>query len=335
MNYIEHLFINLAFDDQELNFSNYLLNFKKELSQLKNNYRLAVKTIYIATNDSIFLTNEQLESFLTLINIVINEDLVEYSLEIGYQTLERQQLNILKNFKINRLVWKIRTFNNNLLKNINQSFDTNEILSLINTSLTLDFNNFSFDFEDNIKLQTKKDIINDLNLALSLNVPHISYQSHNNYHNLNNRKVIGNFLSNYKYDNYEFFSFALNKDYYSQQTLAYLQLKNWYGLGPNAASYFVSTNKIMTINNTNEINWKKKKKTLSKNEYYQLLIIQGLMLRTGFTLENDKLLAFNSLSLVITRLINDNKLIIKNNILQTTDQGWNLLNDILLDIINI
>ncbi len=333
MNYIEHLFINLALD-QELNFINYFLHFKKEFSKLKNYYHLAIKTIYVATNDSIFLTNEQLTDFLTLINSIIGNDLVEYSFEIGYQTLRKEQLKLLKNFEINRLVWKIRTFNNDLLKNINQSFDTGEILSLINTSLSLDFNNFSCDFEDNFKLQIEKDIINDLNVALSLNAPHISYQSHNNWHNLNNKKLISNFLSNYQYDNYEFFSFALNKNYYSQQTLAYLHLKNWYGLGPNAGSYFTLKDKIMTINNTNEINWKKIKQTLNKNDYYQLLIIQGLMIRTGLILENDNLLAFNSFSSILNKLIKNDKLIIKNNILQATNQGWNLLNEILLAIIN-
>lgn len=334
MNDIEHLFINLALD-QELNFINYFSHFKKEFSKLKNDYHLAVKTIYIATNDSIFLTNKQLREFLTLINSIIGSDLIEYSFEIGYQTLKNEQLELLKRFKINRLIWKIRTFNNNLLKGVNQTFNANEILSLINTSLELGFNNFSCDFEDNLKSQTERDIINDLNIAWSLNAPHISYQSHNDVHNLNNKKLINNFLSKYHYNNYEFFSFALSNNYYSQQTLAYLQLKNWYGLGPNAGSFFIIKDKIMTINNTNEINWKKIKQTLNQNQYYQLLIIQGLMLKTGLVLENDNLLAFNSFSKILNKLIKANKLIIENNALQATNQGWNLLNDILLAIINV
>lgn len=334
MNYIKHLFINLTLD-QELNFINYFSHFKKEFLKLTNDYHLAIKTIYIATNDSIFLTNEQLTEFLTLVNSIIDNHLIEYSFEIGYQTLKNEQLELLKSFKINRLVWKIRTFNNNLLKGINEKFDAKEILALINTSLEFNFNNFSCDFEDNINSQTEKDIINDLSLALSLNAPHISYQSHNNFHNLATKKLTNDFLSNYHYDNYEFFSFAINKKYYSQQTLAYLQLKNWYGLGPNAGSYFILKDEIMTITNSNGIKWKKTREALNKNEYYQLLIIQGLMIKTGLVLENDKLLAYNHFSKIIDKLIKDNKLIIKNNILQTTNQGWNLLNDILLAIINL
>lgn len=334
MNYIEHLFINLALD-QELNFNNYFSHFKTEFLQLKNNYHLAIKTIYIATNDSIFLTNEQLVTFLTLINSIISEYLIEYSFEIGYQSLKVEQLTILKNFKVNRLVWKVRTFTSNLLKNLNQNFDANEILSLINTSLTIGFNNFSLDLEDNIELQKNEDIINDLKVALSLNAPHISYQSNNDDHNLVNKQLINNFLSNYQYDNYEFFSFALNRNYYSQQTLAYLQLKNWYGLGPKAGSYFVIKNKIIIGNNTSDINWKQRQQILTKNKYYQLLLIQGLMLRTGLILANDNLLAFNKFSSSLTQLITDGKLMIKNKRLQTTNQGWNLLNEILLVIINL
>jgi|GEM_PF-866937 len=45
------------------------------------------------------------------------------------------------------------------------------------------------------------------------------------------------------------------------------------------------------------------------------------MLKTGLVLENDNLLAFNSFSKILNKLIKANKLIIENNALQATNQG--------------
>lgn len=327
---IEHLFINITLINQS--FDGYFSCFQNQFFKLKNDYHLAIKTIYIATSDSIFLTNNQLVKILSLIGSIIDNDLVEYSFEIGYQTLSAQELKVLKTFGVNRLVWKIRTFNNNLLQQIDEKFNVNQILSLISASLALDFNNSSFDLEYNLSGQTEVDLVNDLEFVLSWHPKHISYQSATNHHNLTNKNLITQFLDHHNYDNYECFSFALTKNNYSQHTLAYLQLKNWFGLGPNAGSFMILKDKVITSNYDH--NWQKKTKILTKNQYYQLLITQGLMLKSGFSLTGTKLLAYKKYLPVINKLINDYQLEINDNFLMATNQGWILLNQVLLDIIN-
>lgn len=331
MGYIEHLFVNLTYKNQE--FDNFYSALVKEIEIVKTNYQFNIKTIYIATKDFLFLSEQELLLFLNLMSQFISNSLIEYSFEIGYQTLKQEHLLILKQFKINRLVWRVRTFNSSLLLNLNRKFNSNNILNMIKDSIVLDYDNFSIDLEDNIPKQTSKDIINDLKMALTLTTPHISYQSHNDYYNHQNKKIISQFLSQNNYHNYEFFSFALAKKYYAQQTLAYLNLKNWYGLGPNATSFLQINDKKFTISNNRKIPWNSKKTILNNFSYYQLLITQSLMLQKGIFLDKALAAKINPIFPNIEKLISKGYLQIENSYLKATNQGWLLLNDVLIDII--
>lgn len=332
MNYIEHLFINFKY--QKKNFPKFYFELKKEIKNLKENHLLQIKTIYIATNDFLLLTDQELISLLSLLQQFTSDHLIEYSLEISYQTLVQNHLAILKQFQVNRLVWKVRTFNKNLLANLNQKYDSSAMINLIKTSSKLGYTNFSIDLENNLIKQSKADILNDLKIAVNLKSPHISYQSSTNSHNCQSRKIIDEFLKQNNYQNYEFFSFAVSKKYYSQQTLAYLTLKNWYGLGPNAGSFLKLGDKFITINNSDRIPWKGKIITLKTNEYYQLLLTQNLMLVQGVDLRENSMLTKQINWPQIISLVDRNYLEIKNNYLKVTNQNWNLLNQILIDIIS-
>ncbi|MBE4703849.1 hypothetical protein [Spiroplasma platyhelix] len=332
MNFIEHLFINLNYQNENENFLDFYVTLEKEINILKENYQLQIKTIYIATNDFLFLTNQQLVSLLSLLKQFTN-NLTEYSFEIGYETLQQEQLEILKQFSINRLVWKVRTFSTKFLSQINQNFNAEKMMSLIKVSFEAGYRNFSIDLENNISKQSKSDLISDLKITLKLNSPHISYQSHNDSHSVEKKKIISEFLKQHNYQNYEFFSFTKAKKYYSQQTLAYLTLKNWYGLGPNASSFLKLDDQFITINNSGQIPWNSELITLTHEEYYQLILTQNLMLQEGIALKKNDVLKHQAFWPQITTLITNGYLQLENDYLKATNQGWDLLNDILIDII--
>lgn len=330
MNSIEHLFINLKFQNQDESFLNFYSALVKEIDELKENHQMQVQTIYLATDDFLLLANEALVAVLTLLQQFVSDTLVEYSFEIGYQTINQDQLSLLQQFKINRLVWRVRTFNNGLLVNLNPNFNSIEMFHLIKQSIKLGYNNFSIDLENNIQNQLMNDIISDLEIALQLKAPHISYQSHNDTHDYQSKKIISQFLADHNYHNYEFFSFAKQEVNYAKQTIAYLTLKNWYGLGPGAISLLNN----VSITNSTTIPWSKEIAKISKKEYYQLLLSQNLMLSQGLNLEKYPLLKKQSIWLIIDNLIKNGDLELKNNCLRATNQSWVLLNQILVDIIN-
>lgn len=328
---IEHLFINLTMANKNQEFSDFYLALQNEISTLKENQQLQIKTIYLATADFLLLTNQELAAILALLAQFNSNNLIEYTFEIGYQVLTQDQLAVLQQFQINRLVWKVRTFNQTLLAKINPQFSSSEMIDLIKTAKKLGFQNFSLDLEHNLLEQTAAVLLDDLEFAYNLKTPHISYQSATEEHNQEHKKIISDFLVRQDYQNYEWFSFATNESYFSQQTLAYLSLNNWYGMGPGATSFFKANNQNTIGHNSSLIPWTKETTTLATADYYQLLFMQGLMNKKGFFLDDE--LKKQKFWPQVQKLMKQGYLQIKSNYLCATKQGWDLLNQILLDII--
>lgn len=329
---IEHLFINLTMVDKNQEFSDFYLALQSEIKILKENHQLEIKTIYLATADFLLLTKDELTIILELLAQFNSTNLVEYTFEIGYQMLELEQLAILQQFQINRLVWKVRTFNQTLLTKINSDFSSSQMVDLIKAAKKLGYQNFSLDLEHNLVDQTLADLINDLKFADNLKTPHISHQSATEEHNQEHKRIISTLLATQGYQNYEWFSFAVNKIYFSQQTLAYLSLNNWYGLGPEATSFFKSGDHHVVVTNSSFIPWTAEITALSEADYYQLLLTQGLMKKKGLLLDDMELRNQNFWPQV-QKLMKQGELQIKSNYLSATKQSWDLLNQVLLDII--
>lgn len=332
MTKIEHLFINLTMANKNQEFSDFYLALQNEINELKENHQLQIKSIYLATNDFLLLTNQELTAILILLSQFNSNHLLEYTFEIGYQVLELDQLALLHQFQINRLVWKVRTFNQILLAKINSNFNSSQLLDAIKKAKKLGFQNFSLDFENNLIDQTSTDLLNDLKIAKNLKAPHISYQSATEEHNQEHKNIINDFLVSQGYQNYEWFSFATTETYWSQQTLAYLTLNSWYGLGPGANSFFKTDDLNVVVANSSLIPWTKETTALSTLDYYQLLLTQGLMKQKGLLID-DVELKNQKFWPQVQKLMKQRHLQIKNNYLCATKQGWDLLNQVLLDII--
>ncbi len=75
---------------------------------------------------------------------------------------------------INRLSFGVRTFNDNLLKQINRKHTKNDILKIIACAKEVGFENISIDLIFNLPTQTKEHILKDLDVVKTLDVSHIS-----------------------------------------------------------------------------------------------------------------------------------------------------------------
>lgn len=332
MTKIEHLFINLTMADKNQEFSDFYLALQNEINTLKENHQLQIKTIYLATADFLLLTNQELTAILTLLEQFNRNHLVEYTFEIGYQVLGADQLTLLQQFQVDRLVWKVHTFKQSLLAKVNPNFSSSQLVDLIKIAKKIGFQNFSVDLEHNLIGQTPSDLLDDLKFALNLEAPHISYQSATEEHSQEHKSIITTFLAAKGYQNYEWFSFAVSEKYFSQQTLAYLTLRSWYGLGPAATSFFKADDHHIVVTSNASIPWTKETVALATADYYQLLLTQGLLKQKGFLL-HDSELRRQKFWPQVQSLIEQGNLQVKNNYLSATNQGWDLLNQILLDII--
>lgn len=327
---IEHIFINVLFAAN--NFDLYLINLTKEINKIKRYYNFTIKSIYLAGDDLLALSTRQLTQLLTLIALFVTENLVEYSCEGAYSQVNEDQLKLLQLYHVNRIVWKVITFQPKLLNFINHKYDIYQMINNIKTSQQCGFNNFSCDLQYNLPHQKTSDLINDVKTALTIDATHISYESYDETQNLESRIIINDMLTKAKYNNYEVFSYSKSVNAQSQQTLAYLAMKNWYGFGPHASSFIKTKKQFITIKN--DIDWQTTRKVLTKQDYYQLILVQGLMRKQGIVINSQTQRIITYYQKMITKLIEQKLLIMKENRIMATNQGWLLLNEILTVIIN-
>ena len=337
---VSHLYVNVIFNLHDKNapkafFDEYLKSLKKDIINFKNKYHSALKTIYIGGKSLKFLTNSNLKSLLELLQTCGLENIIEYSFEYQYGMFNEETLEILKQHHVNRLVWRVKTFDQKLLEILNEGVNITKITTLITNSIKFGFNNFWIDLNFQIPGQTLDHIYYDLASCLKLQAPHISYESYFDFQEQKIKKIVCDFLVGNGYQQYECFSYAKDEKSYSQQTLAYLRLENWHGIGPEAYGFLKSENQyIITKNSNNFLAWEPFVNKISKEDYYQLILTQGLMLRSGLFINKDSLAAIKHYRLLIDKLIGEKQIIVQNNYLRATNDGWLLLNEVLTTIIN-
>lgn len=319
-NFYFHIYFKNSFEE-------FLANLESELKCASTGFVFDPKTIYLSGKQIVQLKNEQLCLLFRLINKYVNpKKNIEYSCEYFFNN--KNNLNfflILKKYKINRIIWKVNTFNR---KN-------KGIINFIKDVTSLNFLNFSIELAYDNNKENIKNIINNLNVCLQLNAPHISYESKNKYINYEFKKNINSFLAENGYINYEFFSYAKN-NYFSKYVLSYYNLENLFGFGIRSSGFFKFKNEFYIIKSNSVFPFKGKIEKIDFYEYLELFLIQGLMKREGVKI-NDNFKEFINIKYgkTINKLVKEGMLIYKNSYLLATEKGWALLNDVLIDIINI
>lgn len=318
----------ITFDNSVL--VNFLLTINTTLIQAIKRDNFNIKTIYISNNnyDLPLLFWQQL--FIDLKPIMSNVQ--ECSLECNFYD-SMVTLQLLKQLGVNRLVWKVITFQDDLLLSTT-SFNYQQKMMLIKKAIALGFSNFSLDLKYNLTTQTVNQITNDLQICCQLKAPHLSYDSDNDEINIIFKNHINLFLQQHAYQHYEYYSYVRNYHYQSLYIRAYCLLENYYGLGPNAVSYLGSNNKAILTTNSNKWPYRPLSITyLNQAQVFTKQLIQGLLLKQGIpiTIINQHQIKN---SIIVTKLIKNKQLIIKNKHLFCTNNSWILLNDLIVAIIN-
>ncbi|BDD06203.1 radical SAM family heme chaperone HemW [Aureibacter tunicatorum] len=233
-----------------------------------------VETIYFGGGTPSILDVNELESIL---NKIIEQFSIsskpEITLEANPDDLSISKLKDIKSLGINRLSIGIQSFNDNFLTYLNRSHNSTEAKSVINNAQHVGFENISIDLIYAIPNDDHKIWKEDLSLAMSLNVPHISPYSLT----IEEKTVFGNWLKRNKinevednfaaeqfeilqetlfannYEQYEISNFAREKAY-SKHNTNYWRQKKYLGLGPGAHSFNGNSRQFNVLNNPNYIN---------------------------------------------------------------------------------
>ena len=229
---------------------------KTELSLRKVELTNTVECIYFGGGTPSLLSAEELNSLIETVYTNYNvSETPEITLEANPDDLTKDKIKELGKSKINRLSIGIQSFFEDDLKLMNRAHNAKEALQCIEFSKT-EFDNISIDLIYGIPGMTTQKWKENLNIALQLDIPHISSYALTVEPNTALKRfiekgvvppvdddlakqhfdILVETLQQAGYSNYEFSNFG-KQGYHSNNNTAYWTGKSYLGIGPSAHSY--------------------------------------------------------------------------------------------------
>lgn len=328
----------------------YLDSLEKEINKYYKNE--IVKTIYIGGGTPTSLDIDELNKLFKIIKVFKLDENVEFTIECNIENLTIEKLDLFKKNNVNRISIGIQTFNFKYLKLLNRNHNLEDVKKIINYAKKINFTNINIDLMYGFNGQTIKELDEDLNLFLSLNINHISTYSlmiepHTklyieNYKNIDEEldyqmyEYICKKLKENDFIHYEVSNFA-KKGYESLHNLTYWNNLEYYGFGLGASG-FINKVRYTNTSNMNKYllgNYIKEKEVITKKLDMEYEMILGLRKLKGVNILDftkkfniDLVKYFN-----IEKLIEENKLIIKDNYIYINPKYIYIENEFLISFI--
>lgn len=328
----------------------YLDSLEKEINKYYKNE--IVKTIYIGGGTPTSLDIDELNKLFKIIKVFKLDENVEFTIECNIENLTIEKLDLFKKNNVNRISIGIQTFNFKYLKLLNRNHNLEDVKKIINYAKKINFTNINIDLMYGFNGQTIKELDEDLNLFLSLNINHISTYSlmiepHTklyieNYKNIDEEldyqmyEYICKKLKENDFIHYEVSNFA-KKSYESLHNLTYWNNLEYYGFGLGASG-FINKVRYTNTSNMNKYllgNYIKEKEVITKKLDMEYEMILGLRKLKGVNILDftkkfniDLVKYFN-----IEKLIEENKLIIKDNYIYINPKYIYIENEFLISFI--
>ena len=325
--------------------------FKSLFLQLENLKDNKYKSIYIGGGTPSCIDQTNLTNLLHTLSLMLDKNYKEFCIESNVEDLNDKFLTIIKENKINRLSIGVQTFNDKYIKYCNRRHTKQMAIDNIKKASAY-INNLSIDMIFAYQNQSIKELKEDIKIATSLPIKHISYYSllvepntvlyAKNVSNVSDDiqakiyKCIVNTLKKNGFDRYEISNFAKNKKYQSYHNKIYWHNEHYDAIGIAASGY---KNNLRYTNNDNIVKYINndfsliEETILSKEDIMFDQIMLNLRLDEGLDITS-----FNKRFKVdfkekfkdAIKYNLDNKLIkINNNKVKTTFKGSLLLNVVL------
>ena len=326
---------------------NYLIALEKEIKEKYKNESIA--TIYIGGGTPTSLNINQLEKLLQLTKL-FNFEKIEFTVETNVD-LSLDKIKLLKQYGVNRISIGVQTVNQKHLKFLNRNHTKEEVINLVNLLKQYDFN-VNVDLMYGMPNQTLKELEEDLDFILSLDVNHISAYSliiepHTKIYidNVTNidedldyqmYQLINKKLKNYVH--YEISNFAKD-DYYSKHNLVYWNNLEYYGFGIGASGYIdgVRYDNTRSYQNYLNGNYLFESHKLSKKEKIENEFILGFRKLEGINiLEFKAKYDMNVLDIgIVKKLLKEGILSVDNGYLKINPKYIYISNTILVNFIDL
>lgn len=332
-----------------------------ELVLRKNELDGNVETIYFGGGTPSLLSSEELQQIFKTIykNYTVSEN-PEITLEANPDDLSKEQIHKFTNSQINRLSIGIQSFFEEDLKLMNRAHKASEALESIKEAKQY-FENISIDLIYGIPGMNNERWKNNLEIALNLDVPHLSCYALTIEPKTALKKFIEKGIvppvdeeaakQHYEIllsetekaglENYEFSNFG-KSGFHSRNNTAYWEGKPYLGIGPSAHSYDEKFRSWNIANNTKYIKsieageLPSEKELLSKQDKYNEYIMTGLRTKKGVSLGKVESEFGKKYSKYLIKqaenLLKNNLLILENETLKISKKGKFLSDGIAADL---
>ena len=339
-----------------------ILALAKEIALRKNEAKNEdIETIYFGGGTPSILSIEDIKLLIDEVyknyNVVENP---EITVEANPDDLTEERIIELSNNRVNRLSIGIQSFFEDDLKMMNRAHNSNEASNCLEIA-TKYFDNISLDLIYGIPGMSNDKWKQNIEKALSLNIPHISsyaltvepktaldtfikkgiIKEPNDEVAQEHFHILVETLQENGFIHYELSNFG-KENYFSKNNSSYWLGKKYIGIGPSAHSFNGTSRSWNIANNTlyiksiQENTLPLTSEKLTKEDSYNEYIMTGLRTIWGVSLTRIKSEFgqefLNYLNTQSQRFINDGLLEVDNQILKTTKKGKFLCDGIASDL---
>jgi oxygen-independent coproporphyrinogen-3 oxidase len=339
-----------------------VLALAKEIELRKKEFNNdVVETIYFGGGTPSILAVADLKFLIDTVysNYSVIEN-PEITVEANPDDLTKERIVELSNSKINRLSIGIQSFFEDDLKLMNRAHNSAEARECLEFA-TRYFDNISIDLIYGIPNMSNEKWRQNIETALSFNIPHISsyaltVEPKTALHSFIQKGIIAppddevasahfqilvDTLSEHDFIHYELSNFA-KENYFSKNNSSYWLGKKYIGIGPSAHSYdgvkrgWNVSNNSLYLKSISENKLPSETEILSKTDRYNEYVMTGLRTIWGVSFDRIErefgVIYLKYLNQHASKYIEDHLLFIDDNILRTTKKGKFLSDGIASDL---
>lgn len=302
-------FFSLA---SEKNIDDFVMALEREMLARKSYLQdEKIRTIYFGGGTPSLLSIDSIDKILKSINKIYNiTPSPEISLEVNPDTVEKNQLFLLKKLGVNRISVGIQSFFDDDLRYLSRTHDSKHALQVIDDLQSVGFDKITLDLIYGIPTLTEEKWNKNLDIFFSTGIKHLSAYAltiepktilgqrieKGNCQNVNEEEIINHYkilvqrTRDEDFEHYEISNFA-KEGHRSQHNCIYWNDERYIGLGPSAHSYDGISRQWNVSNLTKYIKYAGvsdeivEKEMLSMDDKYNEYVMTSLRTSWGCNLE--------------------------------------------------
>lgn len=229
---------------------------KKQLKYNLDNYVLKrdkkIETVFIGGGTPSTIKAFEYEEIFSMIKPFLEKN-AEITTEANPNSASFEWLQSMKDLGVNRVSFGVQSFENNKLKFLGRSHNSNSAIKAIQNANSIGFKGINCDIIYGVQGDIIETIKSDLDIAFSLPITHLSAYSltieeGTKFFDRSSVKIddeelsyeIFDYISKKGFTQYEISNFAKNKESESKHNYGYWQHKEYLGVGAGAVGYINS-----------------------------------------------------------------------------------------------